>query len=350
MPIHYQTLIIATLMTCATASAQQVPRTDTLQNTSPILQNVDLVRRRIDLILDMRDDKSRISTDTLFLKRAPERLRLRLMGNFSGSDINVKGINGGNQYSSILKAQNKMTMSLSASYRGLTLGAALNPAHLAGKNKDYELNVNAYGNRMGADIIFQSANTFKGSIDTEHGQVNVPTGLVRMNMLRLNAYYAFNARRFSYPAAFSQSWIQLKSSGSIMAGLSFMGGNLRVRHSEEIGNTASRLSFSDVGLGIGYGYNWVIKNKWLLHLSTLPQIVVYSNDHVTTDDIREKTPNKFPNILAVGRLAVVRHYDRYYIGLTTVVNTWTSGDEDMQLLTTVKWRARIFVGIKLNRK
>ena len=46
-------------------------------------------------------------------------------------------------------------------------------------------------------------------------------------MLTLNAYYAFNGRRFSYPAVFSQSWMQKRSCGSLMLGASFMGGVLK---------------------------------------------------------------------------------------------------------------------------
>lgn len=300
----------------------------------------------VDKVLDRRD--SRMRTDTTYLTRTPERLRLTVKLNASGSNIIVKGHNeGGGSYKSTLEAQNKYTLSASASYRGLTLGMALNPAKLAGRNKDYEFNMNAYGNRMGADVIFHSANTFRGTVETESGTTSIPTGLVRQNMLYLNAYYAFNARRFSYPAAFSQSWLQRKSSGSFMVGLSFMGGNLRVRHSSELGNTATRLSMANLGIGVGYGYNWVVKRKWLVHLSSLPQLVVFSRQRTTINGGHEKSPYRFPSIIAVGRMAVVRHFDRYFAGFTTVVNTFSTGDRDQLQLSNVKWRARMFVGVKL---
>lgn len=286
-------------------------------------------------------------TDTNYMRRAPERLRLKLRVNASGSNLVAEGHTDDGHYKTTLEAQGKYTVSVSASYRGLTLGAALNPAKLTGKNKDYEFNINAYGNRMGADVIFHSANTYKGKIETDGGTIDVPDGLVSQNMLYLNAYYALSARRFSYPAAFSQSWLQLKSCGSVMFGLSFVGGNLRVGHNEELDNDEVRLSMANVGIGVGYGYNYVLKEEWLFHLSTLPQIVVLSRQRTTVNGSREKSPYRFPNVNAVGRLAVVRHFDRYFAGFTAVVNTSSTGDRDRLRLSSVKWRGRLFVGIKL---
>ena len=58
-------------------------------------------------------------------------------------------------------------------------------------------------------------------------------------------------------------------------------------------------------------------------------------------------PYRFPNIMAVGRMAVVRHFDKYFAGFTAVVNTSYIGDSDRLSVGTTKWRARMFVGIKL---
>lgn len=343
-------ILIAALHLLSPTAVHSECRTDTVSVMTEVLQDMDMAKRKIDGMLDLRDAHSHAKVDTIYLRRAQEHLRLKLTVNASGSDLIVRGQSSGISYKSTLEAQHKYTVSLSASYRGLTLGAAVNPAHFAGKNKDYEFNMNAYGNRVGADVIFQSANTFKGTVETDNGTTHAPTGLVRQNVFQLNTYYVFNGRRFSYPAAFSQSWIQRRSCGSLMIGASFRGGYLRVKHSDEIGNTAMRLNFADVGVGVGYGYNWVLKKKWLLHLSTLPQLVVFSRNRLKAGDEEEKTPYKFPSILAVGRMAVVRHFDRWLMGMTVVVNTSSAGDRDQLRLSTVKWRARVFVGLKLNKK
>lgn len=318
---------------------------DTIPGKEGMARNIVMAKNRIDGLLDWRDGRSR--ADTAWMRRLSQRLRLKLTVNGSGSELDVKGRSADAEFRTELSAQNKYTIGISASYRGLSAGFAVNPAHLAGKNKDYEFNMNAYGNMLGADVIFQSTNTYKGDIVTEQGNVSVPAGMVRQNMLTLNAYYVFNARRFSYPAAFSQSWLQKRSCGSVMLGLSFMGGNLRTSHSEEIGNTQTRLSMMCAGIGVGYGYNMVLRGGWLLHLSTLPEIVVLSRCRMTAGEQREKMPYRFPNVMAVGRMAAVKHFRKYFAGFTVVVNLSEIGDYEQLQVGNVKWRARMFAGVKL---
>lgn len=341
------TLLIAAAMTAVPHDSASVAAADSIDAKERIKAEAYRAKREIDKILDMRDSRARSRIDTAYLERVPQRLRFRLTLNASGSDIDTRGVNADGKFSTEMKAQNKYTVSLSASYRGLSLSVALNPAHLAGEKKDYELNMNAYGNKFGADVIFHSAKTFEGSVHTPHGDIGIPAGMISQNMLTLNAYYAINGRRFSYPAAFSQSWLQKRSCGSLMFGASFMGGVLKARHDDATDNPESRLSIACAGIGVGYGYNLVLRHGWLIHLSALPELVVYSRCRITSDGSRTNMPYRFPNIIAVGRMAVVRHFGRYFAGFTTVVNTSQLGDRDVLLLNITKWRARLFVGIKI---
>lgn len=340
------TLLLAAAMTAVPHDSASVAA-DSIDAKERIKAEAYRAKREIDKILDMRDSRARSSIDSAYLERVPQRLRFKLTLNVSGSDIDTRGVNDDGKFTTEMKAQNKYTVSLSASYRGLSLSVALNPAHLAGKKKDYELNMNAYGNKLGADVIFHSAKTFEGNVHTQRGDISIPAGLISQNMLTLNAYYAFNGRRFSYPAVFSQSWMQKRSCGSLMLGASFMGGVLKARHDDVIGNPESRLSILCVGLGAGYGYNLVLRHGWLIHLSALPELVVYSRSRLTTGGSRTRMPYRFPNIIAVGRIAVIRHFGRYFAGFTSVVNTSQLGDRDELLLNITKWRARIFIGIKI---
>lgn len=303
------------------------------------------VRQHMDSVLDRRDSQAR--HDTAYMARAPKGLRLRVSLNASGSTFHVEGSNASGNYNSTLEAQNKYTMSFSASYRGVTAGLAVNPAKLTGKNKDIEFNINAYGNHLGADVIFQSANTFSGNVTTDAGTTDMPAELVRLNLLTVNAYYVFSGRRFSYPAAFSQSWMQKKSCGSWMLGTSVIGGNIRVSHSETLGNPTQRLSLAYLGLGVGYAYNFVLRKGWLLHLSTLPELVVATRSRMTIDGERAKMPYRFPNVIVVGRIAAVKHFGRYFAGFNTVVNAFKIGDKESLWLGYVKWRARFFVGVRI---
>ena len=302
--------------------------------------------RTVNRVLDLRDSHRRQRADTAYIVRTPGRLRLKLAVNGYGSDLDTRWGRGGSEYRSRLKAQNKYTMSLTASYRGLSLSVAANPAKLAGRNKDYELNLNAYGNRLGADLILQSAKTYDGTVDGPTGSVEAPVGSVSQDMIMANAYYVFNGRRFSFPAAFTQSWVQRRSAGSFMLGVSFVGGRIKTDFADVLGSGAARLRVLCGSVGAGYAYNWVVKGHWLLHISTLPQFVVVSRNRMETAGGEEKMPYRFPNMVVAGRLAAVRHFDRYFAGMNAVVNTSFLGDYDAFAVSTLKWRARVFVGIK----
>lgn len=304
-------------------------------------------KKRLDSLLDKRDSSGRKKTDTVYIQRMPTRFRIRLMLNASGSNIIAKGLNEGVSFKADLSAKNKYTVSIGASYRGLSAALAINPAHLSGRNKDYEFNVNAYSNRLGADLIFRSTKTFKGKVMSEDNESVIPEGAVRQKHLNANIYYVFNSRRFSYPAAFTQSWMQKRSCGSFMVGSSLTMGNIDVDNDNALWDKALSLKFINIGIGAGYAYNLVLRKGWLIHLSSLPEIVVFSRCTMKEDGNKEETPYRFPNVIAVGRIAVVRHFDKYYAGLSAVVNTSTIGDADKLLFQNVGWRARVFIGIKI---
>ena len=65
-------------------------------------------------------------------------------------------------------------------------------------------------------------------VDIEYGneEKSMESGDVAMKMLNVVGYYIFNHRRFSYSAAFTQSYIQRRSAGSWLAGFSYQGGSI----------------------------------------------------------------------------------------------------------------------------
>lgn len=320
---------------------------DTLPDIRGKHKNADEAMRRLDSLLDKRDSLSRLRVDTNYLQRARQHFILKFRLNASGSNLDVKTYTDDAIYHVDLEAQMKQTFSVSASYRGLSLGFSVNPAHFTGKNNDYEFNINAYGNRMGADVIFQSTKTFQGTMVSPNGDSDVPAGLVKYRMLTVNTYYAFNSRRFSYPAAFTQSWTQKRGSGSFMLGISFMGGNIQLTGDSQVGNQASRVSIACASVGAGYGYNFVLPRQWLIHVSSLPELVLFTHSKMTVDGAQEKMPYRFPNIILVGRIAVVKHFGKYFLGMTTVANVSKIGDREQLEFSNVKWRARLFLGLKL---
>lgn len=303
------------------------------------------VLHKVEDLLDLRD--GHLNYDTLSLARRREGVRLRLAVNGYGTSLDIKGIQGDERYKSSLEAENKYTVGFSAHWRGLSAGVTLNPYRFAGKNKDFEVTLNAYGNRLGADIVYQTANTFEGKTRLGSVTSHVSTGKVGQDMFIVNAYYAFNGRRFSYPAAFGQSWRQLRSCGSWMLGASFMWRDLDVEGSYVWDNEPVELRTRCYAVGAGYGYNLVLPHGWLCHLSALPELVVYNHSRLTVGSESNTMATSFPEFIYTGRMSITRNFSRYFMGMYSIVTISDIGDSDQVRVENLKWQACLFFGIQL---
>ena len=300
------------------------------------------VLQRVDGMLTRKYRQGDI--DTAYIMRPQSKWTVRARMNVSGAMIEAEGTDAGRHFKSEMEANRKTTLSMGVSYLGFTLSTSLNLAKLMGKYHDYELNFNSYGRRFGFDIIYQDAKNFTGWHDHEGMErIVLPDGLLSVKTLNLNAFYVFNSRRFSYPAAFSQSYIQRQSAGSFLLAASGMGQHATLDWEQEM-----QLKMTNVALGAGYGYNYVPgQGRWLLHLSALPAFIVYSNTSMTFGDTRVPLHYHFPEVIITGRGAVIRQWSNKFIGMSMVYNFTNIGHEESLTLHNTKWRVRTFFGLRL---
>ena len=297
--------------------------------------------QRADSMLTRKYHKDDI--DTAYIMRPKTKWTVTARMNVSGATIESEGMEEGRHFRSEIEANRKATLSVGVSYLGFTLSAALNPAKLIGKYHDYELNFNSYGRRFGFDIIYQDAKNFTGWYDSEGMErLYLPADMLKVKTLNVNAFYVFNSRRFSYPAAFSQSYIQRRSAGSFLLAASGMG-----QHATLDGEHATKLKMTNIGLGAGYGYNYVPGRGWLLHISALPTFIVYSNTSMTFSNDRVPLHYHFPEVIITSRGAVVRQWSNKFIGLSMVFNFTNIGNEESLAIHNTKWRVRTFFGLRL---
>ncbi len=295
---------------------------------------------RIDSILTQRYCKGDV--DTAFIMRPATKWTIMARMNVSGAKIEAEGIDNGQHFKSEMEANRKATLSVGVSYLGLSLSASLNPAKLMGKYRDFELNFNSYGRRFGFDVIYQDAKNFTGWHDHDGmARIELPDGMLSVKTLNLNAFYIFNSRRFSYPAAFSQSYIQRRSAGSFLLAASGMGQKATLDWDQDM-----ELKITNIALGAGYGYNYVPGRGWLLHISALPTFIVYSNTSMTFGDTRVPLEYHFPEVIITGRGAVVRQWGNKFFGLSMVFNFTNIGDKDTLSIHNIKWRIRTFFGLR----
>ena len=296
---------------------------------------------RNDSLMTARYRRSNI--DTAFITRPETKWTVTTRLNVSGAKLEMEGMQMGSHFRSEMTADYKTTLSLGVNYLGVSLNLSLNPAKLMGKYKDFELNLNSYSNRMGFDFIYQNARNFKGWHKADGTpRIELPPEVVKLKSLNVNAYYAFNYRRFSYPAAFMQSYIQRHSAGSFLLAVSGQGQRVDTKRQYE-----SVLKVTNIGIGGGYGYNWVPGRNWLFHLSALPTFTVYSNTSLKVNDNRIPIDYHFPEVIITGRGALVRQFGNMFVGTTMVYNFTNIGSKKKLAVHNSKWITRLFVGLRL---
>ena len=307
------------------------------------------LKAKLDSVLSSRYYKT--PYDTNYVVRPEGTLTLKLRLNQTGNDFHAKGTVNGIYSKADLSTSHKTTMSIAASYRGLSAAVALNPAKMSGAYKDYEFNLNYYSSRVSLDFSYQRSESLAGDVYREdRGEQPMESGDLTLKVVNLAGYYAFNHRHFSYPAAFNQSYVQRRSAGSWLAGISYQGGIIETRDELKARNPNAptvSIDVGHVGIGGGYAYNWVLGQKWLIHFSLLPTFVVYNRNKMTVNGERKEAQHMRFNMIFNERAAIVYNFSpRYFAGATLVMNN-SVFDDDVVVVNQNKWRARAFIGLRL---
>ncbi|MBO4430527.1 MAG: DUF4421 family protein [Bacteroidaceae bacterium] len=304
----------------------------------------EVMRERVDSVLRKNYEKG--SYDTLYMKRPDSRLTLKLRANLSGYYQHSTFTENGIHYNAKVNTDTRGTLSAAATYYGVTAGLSLNPARLAGKNKDMEFNINAYGNRFGVEASYQDSKTLSGDINYNNGSFHINKGDVKLTLVNVTGYYAFNYRHFSYPAAFTQSYIQKRSAGSWLLGATYQGGRIKATDDAPATMSQSRTTMNTFAVGGGYGYN-LVAGKWLFHGSAQPSLILFNDIDIKENGVSRDGKTYFPELITNTRVAIIYNFSRkYFVGSTFLFNTTLLGDNDDYTRQT-KWRARAFFGFRL---
>lgn len=303
---------------------------------------------RLDSTLSARYYK--IPYDTNYVVRPAGKWTLKVRFNQTGNTFHTKGTINSINYKADLGTSHKTTISLGASYRGLSAAFSLNPAKMKGIYKDYELNLNYFSSRVSLDFSYQRSESLSGDFIRNNEMRRLESGDVTMKVVNVAGYYAFNNRKFSFPAAFNQNFIQRRSAGSWLAGISYQGGSIMTCDDLKARNPNApevSIKFGHLGVGGGYGYNLVLGKKWLLHLSALPTIVVYNRNKLIINGEEKEAKHMRFHMIFNERAAIVYNFSsRYFAGATLVMNN-SVFDNDAVIINQNKWRVRAFIGLRL---
>lgn len=123
----------------------------------------------------------RTSYDTNYVVRPEGRWTLKVRANQTGNTIHAKAEQDGIHSKADLSTSHKTTVSIAATYRGLSAAVALNPAKLSGAYKDYEFNLNYYSSRLSLDFSYQRAESLSGDIERMENSYSMESGDANLN-------------------------------------------------------------------------------------------------------------------------------------------------------------------------
>ena len=224
-------------------------------------------------------------------------------------------------------------------WRWIFLGYSFDVEDLFGENKNKpkkkEMSLNIYSSKFGIDLYYRKTGSdFKlrsySGFDLNESYRDMHFDGLQSNIKGLNTYWIFNHRKFSYPAAYSQSTNQRKSAGSFMLGFSYSQHKISFDHNKLPEAMRAQLStsllfnkikYSDYSLGFGYGYNWVFAKNWVSNLSLLPGIG-YKKSIIDDKDFKDEHWIKDINFDLITRAGIVYNNAKYFMGAALVLHTY----------------------------
>ena len=240
-------------------------------------------------------------------------------------------------------------------WRWLFLGYTFDISHLSNESNKKEFDLSIYSNLISIDLYYRKTGTdyLIREIDFNDKRIgrrrlhNVPFDGLNVGITGVNVHYIFNHKKFSYPAAFSQSTVQRRSCGSALAGVGNTRHSIKLDYdrlkdvltgimpelSDGIGEvqldsglTFNNVRYTDISLSGGYAYNWVPARNWLVAASlSLALGYKYSSGKLLKDEDTILTNFSFKNVAldGTGRFGIVWNNTKWFAGMSAIVHSYS---------------------------
>lgn len=232
-------------------------------------------------------------------------------------------------------------------WRWIFAGYTFDIGHLTTNNRQ-EFDLSIYSSKIGIDLFYRkTGENFKiRSLDIDDYNTapleDVTFSGMDVKMRGFNVYYIFNHRKFSYPAAFSQSTRQKRSCGSFLAGIGYSRHRIEMDYNalntlitnklaiddEKLDSLLmfDNVSYTDFSVSGGYAYNFVLAKNLLFAASLSVALgYKYSTGNVVKEEksLLDFAYNNFV-IDGVGRFGVVWNNDRFFAGSSFVIHSYNT--------------------------
>lgn len=263
-------------------------------------------------------------------------------------------------------------------WRWVFLGYTIDLKHLSSNKKKTEFDLSLYSSQVGLDVFYRrTGNDYKisrmklepdGEVDTTPVK-GVDFDGINVGIRGFNLYYIFNHKRFSYPAAFSQSTIQRRSCGSILCGVGYTRHSLDIdwtrlynivekQFGEETASKyldselkSTKIKYTDISASGGYAYNWVFAHNWLAAISLSAAIGYKGSSSDTNKSVINFKDFSFANfnIDGVGRMGIVWNNMRWYGGMSAVFHTYNYRKSQFYT-NTLFGSVNLYVGVNFGKR
>lgn len=267
-------------------------------------------------------------------------------------------------------------------WRWVFLGYTLDLKHInasSNHTSKKEINLSLYSSLLGVDLFWRETGNDYHVQSMNLGE-NINTSPMhkvafdgfKASIRGFNLYYIFNHRKFSYPAAYSQSTVQRRSAGSMLLGIGYTRHELNVdwdklntlvderlnqgASGQQVAKVDSSLMFSgvkyyDFSVSCGYAYNWVFAKNWLFNAS-LSLGFSYNQSKSETEQPKFDFKNfQFNNFLfdGIGRFGVVWNNTKWYAGLSTIIHSYNYKKDNFSTNNSFG-SLNLYVGVNFGRK
>ncbi len=238
-------------------------------------------------------------------------------------------------------------------WRWLFLGYTFDLKHINSGNNKKEFDLSLYSSMLGIDLYYRKTGDNyrigRTSLSDKIGRnyfKDIPFSGLNVGIKGFDLYYIFNHKKFSYPAAFSQSTRQKRSCGSLLVGIGYTSHSLSLDYDKLKKTLTDKLSenpeinIDDVIIGedydfksvkyksysasVGYAYNWVFLRNCLFSASMSASLAYKETKSDLTRHgtaLRDFDFKNF-NFDGIGRFGFIYNNDKWYAGANTILHTY----------------------------
>ncbi len=266
-------------------------------------------------------------------------------------------------------------------WRWIFLGYTIDVSHIGDKNNKQEWDISLYSNLVTVDLYYRkTGDDYKiRDVDMPGRPVNtralqgVPFNGMNVGITGIDVYYIANHKRFSYPAAFSQSTVQRRSCGSALYGIGYtrhsialdfnrlqevVSANLpeAIEHPDVVkldsGLMFNKVRYTNFSASGGYAYNWVFARNWLFS-GSLSLAVGYkrATGDLRKDELTILRDFSFKNVAldATSRVGVVWNDTKWFAGMSAIFHSYNYRKQQFST-NNIFGSLNFYVGFNFNRK